>query len=151
MATLNLIRWKLNSASREFGIDAKTLAGRIRRQGIPAGKDQCWSTKEIVAAIYGDLEFERIRKTREEADQIAMENEESRGRLVDLEKFYVELAPVIEEVKRLVRSSNLSPVEQDEVCLAWSRLLEGKSGIDDKHDHDTAQEVSAEPEAAGTA
>jgi hypothetical protein len=66
--SLNQIRWTIDVAAGEFGINRATLAKRIRESGMLPGKDQKFSTKEIFKAISGDLEAARIRQANEDAD-----------------------------------------------------------------------------------
>lgn len=85
------IRWSKWRAAQEFGIDQKTLTGRITRYGIEEGKDKCFSTKQICDAIYGDIDGEKLRLTKEQADKLEIENAESRRQLIPAAEF-VEVA-----------------------------------------------------------
>jgi phage terminase Nu1 subunit (DNA packaging protein) len=77
-------RWSLEKASSEFGTDRKTITKRIRQNGIQPAEDGTFSTKQICAAIFGDIHGERLRKTRAEADKIEMDNERERGLVIDV-------------------------------------------------------------------
>lgn len=120
------IRWTLERASREFGLDKKTLSGRVKRQGELPGEDGRWSTQQMVRAIYDDLEFERIRKTRAEADGQEMLNRKTAGELVDLEQLASRLEPVMIEMKRIVLSSGLKHADQDRMLGELARAFELK-------------------------
>ena len=82
-----LIRWSKWRAASEFGIDQKTLTGRINRYGIEPGRDKCFSTKQICSAIYGDIDGERLRLTKEQADEKALSNAEKRRDLIPAAEF----------------------------------------------------------------
>ena len=77
------IRWNVAQAAQEFGLNPKTLAGRIKRESIEPGKDRCFSTKEICSAVFGDIEGEKLLLTRQQRIKLEMENAESESRLVD--------------------------------------------------------------------
>ena len=71
------------------GHDRHTLAARITEMksaaaGHSRNKTPIFALRDLVAAaIGGDLEAERLRKTRAEADRIELQNARSRGELVD--------------------------------------------------------------------
>jgi hypothetical protein len=73
------------------GFDRHTLASRISEMKIEAvGKSagqaaDLYSIRDLVRAILGgDIEAEKLRKTREEADKLALANARSRGELVEI-------------------------------------------------------------------
>jgi hypothetical protein len=78
MAKAKSIRWTLENAGSEFGCDSKTLASRIKRAGITAGKDGMFSTRDIAAAVFGDIESEKLRETRHRANLLEIEEQEKR-------------------------------------------------------------------------
>lgn len=71
---IETIRWALGTAAKEFGLDPKTLSARLKARGIEVGVDGKLSTLQICEAVYGDLEGEKILKTREERIKLAREN-----------------------------------------------------------------------------
>jgi len=81
------IRWSKWRAASEFGIDQKTLTGRLTRYGIQEGDDGKFSTSQICSAIYGDIDGERLRLTKEQADEKALNNAERRRELVPAQDF----------------------------------------------------------------
>jgi hypothetical protein len=63
------IRWSIYRAAMEFGIDRRTLARRLAAAGgIHPGDDGRYSTRDIVRAVFTDLEAERTRLTKAQAD-----------------------------------------------------------------------------------
>jgi len=74
-------------ASSEFGMDAKTLAQRIRKYGIDPGPDGRLSTRQICAAIFGDIDSEKLRLTKEQADKVEWENRINRKEYISGEQF----------------------------------------------------------------
>lgn len=80
--------------SRETGVDRHTLMTRIQEMKVkPAGKvakgkaagSATYRVRDLFkAALGGDIEAERLRKTREEADKLALANARSRGEVVEI-------------------------------------------------------------------
>lgn len=79
---LQLIRLTVEGAAREFGVDRANLAGACKRADCLPGPDGKYSIKQMAAVIFGDLESERIREKRENADRLAMLNEQLRRNLL---------------------------------------------------------------------
>lgn len=119
---LKPLRWSVEQAASEFPINPRTLASRLKKGGILAGDDGRWSTIQILEAVCGTLEGEKIRKTKAEADQIEMENAEAEKRLVDVTEFVNSMAPVYVEMKRLIRTSRLTDAEQDLLLTEMAKL-----------------------------
>lgn len=117
------IAWTHEQASYEFNIDRKTLSGRLRQAGIDPGADGKFTTVQIVRAIYSDLESERIRKTRAEADQVEMENAEKAGKLIDAEDWSRRWAPMFASITRLIRTSELTDDKKDSVLNELGKIL----------------------------
>ena len=72
------VRWTINHAAAEFGIDRATLSNRLRAAGIAAGTDGRFSSKQIAAAVLGDRGAELTAKTRAERENWELRNEEIR-------------------------------------------------------------------------
>lgn len=69
---VELVRWSIKKAAEEFDTNQATLTGKLKSAGIlPNPQDQCFSTMDIVTAIYGGLsnklKAEQIKDTRESA------------------------------------------------------------------------------------
>ncbi len=120
---INSIRWRINQAASEFGIDDETLSKRIKAAGILAEKDDCFSTSQICKAVFGDMEGERLRKTTEEADAIALSNAKTKGELLDLEDWCRGKEKVLSGVKQIVEDSELSDDKQEQILNAFSNLF----------------------------
>lgn len=75
-------RWNIEKASAEFDINPRTLSARLRQYSIEPGKDGKFSTKQICSARFGDIDNEKLRLTKEQADEKEMSNALQRGELV---------------------------------------------------------------------
>ena len=72
-------------AASEFDIHAATLAKRIKTAGIEPGTDGKWSTVQICAAVFGDMDSEKLRETRHKANLLELEEKEKRRQLVPID------------------------------------------------------------------
>lgn len=102
-ARTEAMRWTVYQAAMEFDIAKETLSKEFRKCGILPGPDGKYSTMDVCRAKFGDLERERIRKVKAEADGVEMENARKRGELVAREnvvKFCVDVASaVVQRIK----------------------------------------------------
>lgn len=124
------LSWTMEWAAAEWGINPRTLTARLKQSGItgtaargPSGHDRrIYSTKQICTAVFGDLELERIRKTKEEADQLAMANELERRRLVPAEDILKRLLNCATRMRIAVESSALDEEKQGELLNTLADL-----------------------------
>ena len=78
-------RWSLNFASAEFGCARETLRTALRQAGQSSGDDECYSTRQICAALFGDLKAERTGLTRAQRESKELENKKASGQLIDVD------------------------------------------------------------------
>lgn len=109
------IRWTLDKACKEFGANRNTLTRLVRVAGIEPGNDGKFSTAQIASAIYGDKAAEDLRKTREEADKLAIHNAKQRGSLVEAEAVFRTFQGVFVSMRQTILGSELSDREKDEL------------------------------------
>ena len=76
------IRWTLEVAASEFNINPRTLAKRCKAISVEFGMDRKMSTSQVCSAVFGDIDSERLRLTKEQADEKALSNAEQRRELV---------------------------------------------------------------------
>ena len=129
------LEWTLERAAYEFGMDRKTLSKRVTALGIEpcykgkGSKERFYSTAQMAQAVFGDLEAERIRETKENADKLALQNAKARAELVSTEVVLRVYANLAVTVRQIVKHSGLSEVEKHELLknirqLKVSDLLE---------------------------
>jgi phage terminase Nu1 subunit (DNA packaging protein) len=80
------MKWTIHKAAIEWGIDRRTLASRLSEAGFDVERGAEFHTQEITRAVVGDLERERTRLTRADADIREMEKRQKEGELVDLQE-----------------------------------------------------------------
>jgi hypothetical protein len=81
-APRKVIRWTAYEAACEFDIHRDTLSRRLKQAGIEPGEDGKWSTKQIAAAVFGDIDSEKLRVERHRANLLELEENERRRMLI---------------------------------------------------------------------
>lgn len=79
------IAWTQTKIAREFGMDSRTVGKRLAT--LPTKKAK-FTTLEVCRALFGDMDSEKLRLTREQADKVALENAEARRELVPAGAMY---------------------------------------------------------------
>ena len=110
-----VVRWSMEAASVEFGIHHATLAKRLKAQSIGHGEDGLWSTAQICAAVFGDIAGERLRKTREEADQLALKNAQIRSELIPLAEASERVGKWAVAIKEKILASPLPATDKNDI------------------------------------
>ena len=108
------LRWSLNKAARELDCTEYLLAKRLKDAGETADSGNCWSTSQLIKAMFGSLHFERLRRTRAEADGRELQNAILRAEYLprlELQAVFTELADAMQQI---VRASKLDRSEQDD-------------------------------------
>jgi hypothetical protein len=121
MAKHKPIRWKIGTAAAEMGIDPKTLASRLKASSIEAAKDGMFSTKQIFAAVAGDLELERIGLTREQKEIAAMKKKQMLRELIPVQLVEKVWSSVIQNLAQAISFAPLTPTARQELsrqCVA---------------------------------
>lgn len=129
MKTLTEIRWNLETAAREFGLNQATLRKRINLLGIVAADDGMFSTAQIHMAVC-EYDQDMRRKARADADTAEDEREARRRNLVSVN----ELSPIINRAisaikARIDSASNLEREDKDKIMLDLGKLWDGAFGV----------------------
>ena len=78
------MKWTISKAVLEWNINPKTLKIGLVGQGHEISRGATWTTLQICAAIYGDLDRERTLETIERRKLLEKENAERDGLLVPM-------------------------------------------------------------------
>ncbi len=113
-------RWSILSACREFEVHRTTLQRRLIELGIIVGDDGLYSTHDILSAIMGDIRAERLRKTREEADHVAIKNAEARKELIPASEVFRVLESTFTVIKQEILGSQLPEDTRRSILLHLS-------------------------------
>ena len=81
------MKWTIQKAAIEFGVDSKTIRSGLARNDVEVkkGRGSSYTTRQITAAIFGDLKGERIRETRARADLLELKRKERAAVLVPMD------------------------------------------------------------------
>jgi hypothetical protein len=78
------MKWSISKAAVEFGSSRETISRGLRGNGVTVSIGKEFTTKQIFAALAGDLKFERTRRERAEAEKIERENRIAESELLDV-------------------------------------------------------------------
>ena len=109
------LRWTMELAAVEFGKDHRALSRRIRAANIQPAADGCFSTADITRIIFGDKHSEDLRKVREEADKLELQNKKARGELISADAVYRHFEAYFILIRKRILDSKLSRDEQDDL------------------------------------
>ena len=123
MAAKESIRWTLEKAATEFGLDRATLSKRITTAGIVAGEDGKFSTAEICAAVFGDIEGEKLREKRHQANLLEMDEAERRGELLRKAEVYDQIDKLGLELKANIMACNIGEDEKRDILKTMQANL----------------------------
>lgn len=118
----NPIRWNRLDAAAEFGIDRDTLSRRLRAAGIAPGEDKRFSTKEILAALFGDLEKEKTRNEAAKADLHEMKRDLDASRLIPAEVARASMHKLTGGIMVVISASPLTAKQQAAIAGNLDRL-----------------------------
>lgn len=119
------MRWSLSRASAEFGCARETLKRGFRQEGIDAdAEDGKFTTAQICKALFGDLDGEKVRLTRAQADKVEMENRERSKELIEVNAA-VDLAQrFCFAARQVIMLSELSEPAKNKILRELNRLKE---------------------------
>jgi hypothetical protein len=128
MSRIASIRLTIETGAAEFEVNPRTLVSRIKAAGILPGDDGRFSIAQIDKAKNGNLEKERTRKMKEDADQAALQNARERRELMDVADFVRRLEPIVVAMKQRIMGSTMTDAEKDGLCKELASLLRGSDG-----------------------
>ena len=76
------LEWTPEMASREFSCSATTIIRRLNALGEKPGERGKYTTRQIAAAIYNDIDAAKLRNAQLEGDLLELELREKNGKLV---------------------------------------------------------------------
>lgn len=124
MSAFKPIRWTIEQASNEFGLDRQTLAKRINNGGILPGDDKKFSTADICRAVFGDIESEKLREVRHRANLLEIDEKERLGQLTPTHKVEDWIDKTAGDLKINIMASNLSEDEKRDLLKTLQASVE---------------------------
>lgn len=114
MTKFKPVRWTLHQACSEFDIHSSTLAKRIKTTGIEPGEDGKFSTKQICAAVFGDLDGEKLGKIKAERELLEITLAKERRILIVAADALRAWEGVMVSARQIIKGSSLSEIEKTE-------------------------------------
>jgi hypothetical protein len=137
------LRWSIDAAAPEFMMSVNTLRKLLNQASVAPGEDGCYSTAQLLSAIYGRMHEEKLRTQEQLTKKYELANRTAEGNLLDraaLMQGFSQLADALSNVvmadQNLTRESkedflrNLAswPVIVDNVAARQSKLRRSKNG-----------------------
>lgn len=118
------IRWTKVQAESEFKVSEEKLTKRLKAAGIIPGKDGCFSTVQIVQAIYNDSDIYKAKLIKEQYEGQVLKNDEARGKVIEVEELKERMEVPIIAVRQLILSeTQLTPEAKEEILLNLQNLF----------------------------
>ncbi len=138
------IRWEVERAAREFDISPRTLRNRLTVYSIEVGSDRKFSTKQICSAIFGDIDGERLRLTRAQADEKELANSQTRLELVNFSDLLELTHRALSAIKSTVMGMTHLKIEDREAIINQLRSA-GEAVVNGPGGDATAAEIHGKP------
>lgn len=106
------LRWSLRKAAIEFDVAESVLVRHLTASHEFPAADGCYSTTQLVKALYGSIHIERLRKTREEADEVELKNQITRAEYLHRGEILRGLTQLVDGLLGTINNSALSPEEK---------------------------------------
>lgn len=106
------VRWTVAAAAVEFGLDDLTLTKRIKTSEIVPGADGKFSTRQICAAVYGDMDGEKLREVRHRANLLELQEQQLRRELVPVADVQRVWGAVIVAIRQYIWNCNAEEIDR---------------------------------------
>jgi hypothetical protein len=116
------LRWTLSKAARELDVTEYLLGKRLKDGGELPDSGGCYSTSQLIRAMFGSLHVERLRWTKEQADKVALENAILRSEYLPRQKLARLFGEIAFGMKEIIRASDLGRVSQDDLLRSLAAI-----------------------------
>jgi hypothetical protein len=116
------LQWTIPKIAAEFGGSPDGVRKILNQAGIASDATGCYDTRGIVAALYGDLHSEKIRKERELTRKYWIENETSEAHLLDRASLMQGLSAVADAMVCRIMSSALDREAKEDLLKDLSTI-----------------------------
>mgnify|MGYP003351892601 FL=1 len=106
------IRWTVADASCEFEVHANTLSKRLKMAELLPGADGKFSTRQICAAVYGDMDGEKLREVRHRANLLELQEQQLRRELVPVADVQRVWGAVIVAIRQYIWNCNAEEIDR---------------------------------------
>mgnify|MGYP001548385447 CR=1 FL=1 len=118
------IRWSITTAAAEFGVARDTMRTAFRQSGQLAGDDERYTTKQICAALFGDLKAEKTGLTRAQREHWELENKQAAGILINVDEAIAMVHQFTFAIRQKILMSSLTDKEKNNLLLELQRIGE---------------------------
>jgi hypothetical protein len=109
------IRWNIEVAAREFGINPRTLSANLVKADQQPGEDGMFSTPQVCSAVFSDYEQENTRLRKAQADQAELDLSVARKEVVPVEIAFQTVSNMLFSVRRVIETSEIPNEQKDEI------------------------------------
>ena len=106
----------------------------LRQSGQIAGEDERYSTRQICAALFGDLKAEKTGLTRAQREHWELENKQAAGILINVDDAIAMVHQFTFAIRQKILMSGLTDKEKNNLLLELQRIGEmdfTKTGTDE--------------------
>lgn len=122
VVTKTALRWSLNLASQESGVHREQLERRRRQLGIDPREDGLYSTRDVLAMLFGDKEAELIGKLAAERKKVELDNARTEGEVIPTASALKIAGSFLVPARQKILSSSMPDAEKDDVLSDLVRL-----------------------------
>jgi hypothetical protein len=109
------LRWVVQRAADEFGLTTGTLRKALAKDSAVADENGLFSTKQVVAAIHGALDQEKLRTQAQITRKLELQNAIAEASVLVRAEVMRGLSMVADAIKSRILSSGLSRHEQEDI------------------------------------
>jgi hypothetical protein len=146
------LRWTVESAAREFDISKETVRKRLTAvEEYPDAQDKCYSTGQIVHAIFSSIQAERLREMKGRADNWELRNGALRGELLNRESLSKALGAIFSALTQIILSAPVPRSVKDDLLTnisSWPVAIRSVSARQSRQIHLEEKEEDDVPAAA---
>jgi hypothetical protein len=116
------LRWSIEKAGHEFGLASQTLRKALAKSSAAPDRDGMFSTKQIVAALYGSMHIEKLATQKELRKKLELENAITTGSVLDRAELTRVLAAVADAMTTRIMSSDVSRSVKEDLLKELSTV-----------------------------
>ena len=124
---ITTIRLGLNQAAAEFGIDRRTLEKGLADVGATPDAKGKYTIRECHLACFGDIDAQKLRLVKEQADAQAIKNATARRELLPSVDVRAHMEAVLVAIRSGILASGQSKEEKADLINNLKRLGESVS------------------------
>jgi hypothetical protein len=131
LKTTKAIRWTRERAASEFKLNPRTLVNRLRQQDIFPNREGKYTTLQICAAVFGDIDGEKLSLVREQRIKLQLENQEAKGELIRVDSIAEFLGKFLSAAKqRILSNLKLDDDEKDKILKELQQCAAFAGAVD---------------------